>query len=72
MDTRNSATLRRQQGHLNASEMATQLGINRFTFHYWLERGLVPKPQVTFTGKRRYYSVKDVDIIQNILGAKDE
>ncbi len=72
MDARHSATLRRRQGHLNASEMAAQLGINRFTFFYWLGRGLVPKPTITFTGLRRYYTVRDVAVIRRILEGIDE
>lgn len=67
MDTRRAATLRREQGHFTASETATRLGVNRFTFHYWQQRGLVPKPLITFTGRRRYYSEKDVDTIREIM-----
>ena len=69
MDQRDSATLRRKQ-HLNATEMAMTLGVNKFTFHYWMERGLVPKPTITFTGRRRYYSSKDAEIIREIVEGK--
>ena len=72
MDIRNAATLRRQQGHLNATEMATQLGVNRHTYFYWMTHGLVPKPTITFSGKRRYYLVRDIDLIRGILEARDE
>ena len=48
-------------------EMAKHIGVNKFTFHYWLNRGLVPRPSITFTGKRRYYSRKDVEIILEIM-----
>ena len=72
MDERNSATLRRAQGHLNATEMAKDIGVNKFTFHYWMTRGLVPKPSLTFTGRRRYYSSKDVEIIRDIVEGKKQ
>lgn len=72
MDSRSAASLRRRQGHLNATEMATQLGVNRHTFHYWITHGFVPKPKVTFSGRRRYYSAKDIDVIREILEGKDE
>lgn len=72
MDKRNAATIRRAQGHLNASEMASELSVNRFTYHYWMTRGLVPKPTVTFTGRRRYYAEKDIAIIRRIVEGSDE
>ena len=72
MDQRKSATLRRKQGHLNATEMAMQLGVNRFTYFYWLERGLIPKPSVTFTGRRRYYGPKDIDMIRGIMKGNND
>ena len=72
MDTRNSATLRRQQGHLNTTEMADHFNINRHTYFYWMTHGLVPKPTITFSGKRRYYSTRDIEVVRTILEAKNE
>jgi DNA-binding transcriptional MerR regulator len=72
MDKRHSATIRRHQGHLNASEMALKLGVNRFTYHYWMVRGLVPKPTITFTGRRRYYAEKDIAVIRRIVEGSDD
>jgi DNA-binding transcriptional MerR regulator len=72
MDNRDSAILRRQQGHLNATEMATQLGVNRHTFQYWITRGFVPMPTITFTGRRRYYTSCDIDVIREILEEKND
>ena len=69
MDNRHSATLRRKQ-HLNATEMAEHIGVDKFTFHYWMARGLVPKPSITFTGRRRYFSTKDIEIIREIVEGK--
>lgn len=68
MDERNSATLRRKQaGHLNVTEMAKLLGVNKYTFFYWVNRGLVPKPTITFTGRRRYYAPREVAKLREIV-----
>lgn len=74
MDQRTSATMRREQGYLNASEMADRIGANPFSFFYWIERGLVPRPTTCFAGKkRRYYTAKDVATIRKIVeGCRDE
>lgn len=72
MDKRNSATLRRTQGYLNSTEMANELGINKYTFHYWTAHGLIPRPSITFTGKRRYYCEKDVATIREIVEGNNE
>ena len=57
---------------MNSTEMAKQLGVNKFTYHYWMARGLVPRPSITFTGKRRYYSEKDVEVIREIVEGNNE
>ena len=70
MDRRTTAKLRREQGHLNATEVASLIGVNKFTMYYWIEHGFIPKPTITFTGRRRYYSARDVARIQEEF--KDE
>lgn len=70
MDCRTTATLRREQGHLNVTEAARLLGVNKFTFYYWIEHGLVPKPTITFTGRRRYYLARDVERLREDFGSE--
>jgi predicted DNA-binding transcriptional regulator AlpA len=68
MDRRTTARLRREQGHLNVTEVAGLLGVNKFTFYNWVNQGLIPKPTITFTGRRRYYSARDVDRLRREVG----
>ena len=69
MDKRQGAELRRARGYFTLPEVAELLGVNRWTFCDWAERGLVPKPTVRLAGPRRYYPASVVKTLREEIRA---
>lgn len=64
MDRRQGAELRRARGYFTLPEVAELLGVNRWTFCDWAERGLIPKPTVRMAGPRLYYPASVVKTLK--------
>jgi excisionase family DNA binding protein len=57
----------RRREYLKTHEVAATLGVTITTVYNWLREGRIPEPQRNPVTRYRLWTVKDVELIRNLM-----
>jgi excisionase family DNA binding protein len=57
----------RRREYLKTHEVAESLGVTITTVYNWLREGRIPEPQRNPVTRYRLWTVKDVELIRNLM-----